>query len=115
MGRWGEEQAALFLKNKGYELLGVGFSTRFGEIDIIAQKDGYVAFVEVKLRKNDRYGAAREFVTQNKQEKLRLTAQVFLQENEDLRLQPRFDVIEIYAPHGISDFYHLHHIENAFE
>ena len=115
IGKWGEALACEYLRNKGYTILAVNFHSRFGELDIVAKKRQILAFVEVKLRKNDRYGAAREFVTQNKQEKLRLTAQVFLQENEDLRLQPRFDVIEIYAPHGISDFYHLHHIENAFE
>lgn len=115
IGKWGEALASQYLQSKGYTILAVNFHSRFGEIDIVAKKRKILAFVEVKLRKNDRYGAACEFVTPSKQEKLRLTAQAFLQENESLRLQPRFDVIEIYAPHGISEDHSLHHIENAFE
>lgn len=115
IGKWGEALASEYLRKKGYTILAVNFHSRFGEIDIIAKKRKILAFVEVKLRKNKDYGAACEFVTPAKQEKIRLTAEIYLQENEALSLQPRFDVIGIYAPYGISEQYTLHHIENAFE
>lgn len=73
-------KAAAYLKNKGYELLGISFRTRFGEIDIIAKKEGYVIFVEVKLRKNALFIPAREAVTYAKREKIKTTAQIWLEE-----------------------------------
>ena len=58
-------------------------------------------FVEVKLRKDGRVAQAREFVDRRKQEKLRTTAQLYLAEHPT-QLQPRFDVVEIYAPQGLA-------------
>lgn len=121
IGRWGEALAAEYLRKQGYQLLAANFHSRFGELDLVAKKKKILAFVEVKVRKNDHYGAACEFVTKSKQEKLILTAESFLQMNEPILkvrgmpLQPRFDVIEIYAPYGISDTYTINHMENAFE
>ena len=60
-----------------------------------------LAFVEVKLRKDGRVAQAREFVDRRKQEKLRTTAQLYLAEHPT-QLQPRFDVVEIYAPQGLA-------------
>ena len=115
LGRWGEEQAAAYLQKKKYKIIGLGYRTRFGEIDILAEKGNFLVFAEVKLRKNDRYGSGREFVDKNKQRRLILTAQLWLSENETQK-QPRFDVIEIYAPDGIlTKKPEIHHIENAFE
>ena len=61
----------------------------------------FLIFAEVKLRKSAEYGAAREFVDARKQERLRQTALLWL-EGHETRLQPRFDVIEIYAPDGMA-------------
>lgn len=114
LGRWGEEQAAAYLRKKGYKVAGMNYSTRFGEIDIIASDKTYVAFVEVKLRKGDRFAGAREYVTRAKQERIISAAQGWLQVN-DTGLQPRFDVIEVYAPEGINPGrVKINHIENAF-
>lgn len=114
LGRWGEEQAAAYLREKGYKVVGMNYATRFGEIDIIAKDKKYVAFVEVKLRKGDRFASAREHVTRAKQERIISAAKGWLQAN-DTGLQPRFDVIEVYAPEGInSDRVEINHIENAF-
>lgn len=115
VGKWGEAKAASYLCEKGYKIEAVNFHSRFGELDIVARKKNILAFVEVKLRKNSKYGAALEFVNFQKQNKLRLTAEVYLQENNITKLQPRFDVIEIYAPNGISEDFTINHIENAFE
>lgn len=114
LGAWGEIQAVDYLRLKGYAILASNYRTRLGEIDIIAKHRGFLVFVEVKLRKSDAYGAAREFVDARKQEKLRRTALLWLSENET-DLQPRFDVIEIYAPGGQKTARPvIHHLENAF-
>ena len=114
LGRWGEGQAAAYLRSKGWKIVGMNYATRFGEIDVIAENRRYVAFVEVKLRKSDRFAAAREFVTQQKQERLRLAAESWLAANETQK-QPRFDVIEVYAPQGMDTVKPvLEHFENAF-
>ena len=114
-GSWGEAMASAYLRRKKYTPVGMGYRTRFGEIDVIVKDHAYIVFVEVKVRKNSRYAEAREFVGPQKQERLRKTAAIWLSEHET-QLQPRFDVIEIYAPDG-SDTrsIQLNHIENAFE
>lgn len=115
VGRWGESTAAGFLKKKGYNIIGMGYATRFGEIDIIAENSDYIVFAEVKLRKNDNFGAAKEFVNRSKQEKILITASMWLNENQDVTKQPRFDVIEVYAPFGVNtEKPVINHIENAF-
>lgn len=114
LGSWGEEQAARYLRRHGYSILNMNYLCRFGEIDIIAKKRKFVAFVEVKLRKNNNFAEAREFVTRAKQERIISTAGFWLMENET-ELQPRFDVIEIYAPDGQNGKIKIEHIENAFE
>lgn len=100
-GAWGEALAAEFLRRKRCEILGSNYTTRFGEIDVIARDGQFLAFVEVKLRKDASHGEAREFVTPEKQRKLRMAAALYLAEHPT-ELQPRFDVIEIYAPDGMA-------------
>ncbi len=113
-GSWGEALAMAYLRRKDYEPVGMGYRTRYGEIDVIVKDGAYIAFVEVKVRKNDRYAEAREFVGPRKRERLRRTAELWLAEH-DTPLQPRFDVIEIYAPEGTqTKSPRINHIENAF-
>ena len=113
IGAWGEEQAANYLRRKGYTILGLNYSKRVGEIDIIARRGTYVVFVEVKLRRDARFAEAREFVTRAKQERILTTAQLWLSENA-CRLQPRFDVIEVYAPEAPKGPVEIRHLEDAF-
>lgn len=114
-GRWGEERAAAYLRRRGYKIVGMNYSCRMGEIDVIAQKRDFIVFAEVKLRKSDAFAEAKEFVTRAKQERIKTTAMLWLSENET-ELQPRFDVIEIYAPEGPdSRKVDIRHTENAFE
>ena len=114
-GAWGESLAADFLQKKKYKLLARSFRCRFGEIDLIASNKKYLVFVEVKLRKTDRFAEAREFVDYYKQNRIRATASYFLAEY-DTQLQPRFDVIEIYAPDGVETRDPIiNHLEGAFE
>ena len=101
LGQWGEELVAEELRKQGGSILACNFRSRFGEIDLIAEKDGYLCFIEVKLRKSDSFAPARAFVDVHKQRKLRVTAEFFLTKHPELVLQPRFDVAEVYAPQGV--------------
>lgn len=113
-GRWGEALAAEHLRKKGYEIIGAGYRTRFGEIDIIAENRKFVVFTEVKLRKNKDFARAGEFVDAGKRNRLIATAKLWLSEN-DTEKQPRFDVVEVYAPEGGDERdVRINHIENAF-
>ena len=114
-GAWGEALAAEYLRKKKYNIVAVGYRSRFGEIDIIAENKQYLLFVEVKLRKNADFAAAREYVNHRKQDKLRVTASVYLA-SHPTKLQPRFDVIEIYCPQGTATANpQITHLEGAFE
>lgn len=114
-GAWGEAVAAEYLQQKRYKLICSGYRSRFGEIDLIVKDKQFLVFVEVKLRKSDSFAKAYEFVDYRKQTRLRTTASVYLSENPT-QLQPRFDVIEVYAPQGIATVNPvINHIEGAFE
>ncbi len=113
-GRWGEVLAAEYLRKRRYEIVAVNYRSRFGEIDLIARNKKYLVFVEVKLRKSAQFAEAMEFVDAKKQARIRTTAELYLSEFET-NLQPRFDVIEIYAPDGpATERPKLHHLEDAF-
>lgn len=113
-GAWGEDCAAAYLRRHGYRILARNYSCRFGEIDIIAADRHYVVFVEVKLRASDRFVRAGAYVTPAKQARIRTAASLWLAEHET-ELQPRFDVIEIYAPEGEGTIKpEIRHLEDAF-
>lgn len=115
VGAWGEALAADFLKKKRYKLVACGYKSRFGEIDLIVKNRKYLVFVEVKLRKTAKFASAMEHVDRYKQERLRSTAVMYLSMNP-IDLQPRFDVIEIYAPEGtLTKNPEITHLEDAFQ
>ena len=115
VGAWGESLAAEYLRKKRYKLVAMNYKCRFGEIDVIVATKQYLVFVEVKLRKSDRFARAAEFVDFHKQNRLRTTAEIYLSQNPT-ELQPRFDVIEIYAPEGIETKNpKIIHMEDAFQ
>ena len=113
-GALGEQLAAGYLAAHGYEIVARNFRTRFGELDLIARKDGFLALVEVKLRKNARYGAACEAVGPAKRKKLILAAEEWLSTHPSA-FQPRFDVVEVYLPEGAQAPAAIHHLKNAFD
>ena len=115
VGAWGESLAAEYLRKKKYALVAMNYKTRYGEIDLIVRNRKFLVFVEVKLRKSDKFAGAAECVDGRKQDRLRTTASVYLSEFPT-ELQPRFDVIEIYAPQGTDTPYpEIHHLEDAFQ
>ena len=113
-GNIGEEIAAAYLKKNGYRILDRNFSCRFGEIDLIADDCGTLVFVEVKLRKNDRFAEAREFVDRNKQKKILQAARYYLMKT-GTECPMRFDVTEIYLDPEKDRVPEIRHIPDAFE
>lgn len=114
LGNWGEDKAVLYLRLHGYRIVERNFRCRQGEIDVIARKGGVIAFIEVKLRKNAEHGEAREFVTCAKQRRVIASAGLWLGKT-GCELQPRFDVIEVYAPEGTDTRRpSIRHLENAY-
>ena len=114
-GAWGEALAAQYLQKKRFKIIATNYRTRFGEIDLIAANRNYLVFVEVKLRRSDKFASAFEYVDIHKQNRLRTTAEIYLSQNPTA-LQPRFDVIEIYAPEGTdTQKPKIHHMEDAFQ
>lgn len=115
LGSWGEMVALEYLRKKRYVPVAAGYEGRFGEIDLIVRDRKNLVFVEVKLRKNGAFAAAREYVTRAKQDRIRVTAAAYLA-NHPTALQPRFDVIEIYAPLGMQTKEpQINHLEDAFQ
>ena len=113
-GAWGEALAAEYLKKRGYQLIACNYRCRFGEIDLIVSNRKYLVFVEVKLRKSADFARASDFVDIYKQNRLRITGEFYLSQFETT-LQPRFDVIEIYAPDGVKTKHpDIRHLEDAF-
>ena len=114
-GAWGEALAAEYLRKKRYTPVAAGYRCKFGEIDLIVKNKKYLVFVEVKLRKSARFAQALEYVDRHKQDRLRIAASMYLSHNPTT-LQPRFDVIEIYAPAGMAtEKPEIYHMEDAFQ
>ncbi len=112
VGAIGEKLAADFLKKHGYKIIQRNFRCREGEIDIIAQKDECLVFVEVRTKKNTAFGTPEESVTLSKREKLISLADSYLQ---TLRNQPPFWRIDVVAVElgPNNKVSRLEHIENA--
>ena len=110
-----EALAAEYLRKKRYAVVASGYRCRFGEVDLIVKNKAFLVFVEVKLRKSADFARAMEYVDRKKQDRIRTTAALYLSENPT-DLQPRFDVIEIYAPDGTQTLHpEIHHLEDAFQ
>ncbi len=107
-GKEGEEMAALHLINNGYKIVARNFRYKKSEIDIIAQKEKKIAFVEVKTRTNAFFQEPELSVTKSKQKQITLGANFYIQEN-DIDLDIRFDIIAITLFGN-----KINHIEDAF-
>ena len=92
----GEKMAQKYLKDNKYEIIENNYYTRNGEIDIIASKNNYIIFVEVKTRTNNNYGAPIDAVTYLKRKHMLKTIKYYLFLNKLENNFIRIDVIEIY-------------------
>ncbi|MGI5912341.1 MAG: YraN family protein [Syntrophomonadaceae bacterium] len=112
LGLWGEEIAASFLINKGYDIRERNYYTRYGELDIICEIDNRLIFVEVKTRRSIKFGFPEEAVTRQKIKHLRKAALIYLNSLECHFPEIRFDVITILI--NSNNQVNINHIENAF-
>lgn len=111
LGKKGELIAEKFLIKKGYEIICKNFYTKKGEIDIIAQKNNEIIFVEVKTRTNLKFGTPAMAINYTKKKHIKLSAKIFLYLNQDIKYNSiRFDVIEVFVK---GNKYIINHIKNA--
>ena len=109
LGNFGESLATDFLQKKNYIILDRNYRSLGTEIDIIAKDGEELVFVEVKTRRNHKFGEAYEAVTEFKMRNIIQTVNVYIYKHELYNTQVRFDVIEVYINEK-----RINHIENAF-
>ena len=108
VGQWGEQAAVDYLTAKGYEIVARNVRTPYGEIDLIAQKDSFTIFVEVKARTSKSFGPPEVAVTPRKQQHMLACAEYYTQQNEIDHWQ--IDVIAVERADGKVEIVHF---ENA--
>jgi putative endonuclease len=112
VGKWGEDLAAVYLQEQGYEIIARNLRTPYGEIDIIARKLGRLVFIEVKARSSSSFGLPEVSVTPRKIHHLMDSIQFFFQAHPDDECEWRIDVIAIQGSPG-SASPEIVHFENA--
>jgi putative endonuclease len=111
LGKWGEDQAEIYLKRKGLQIIARNWRTAQGEIDLVARDGRTLVFVEVRTRSGQSFGLPAESVDWRKRRKLREMALCYLQ-REGMRTPAiRFDVIGVLCVKGTPE---IIHIEQAF-
>lgn len=113
MGRHGEAVAAKQYIKQGYFLLDHNYRTRFGELDLVLEKDGRIVICEVKTRSANRIARPAASVDAAKQRRLILAAKQYLQSVHCLERPVRFDVAEVMPLENGT--WQVHIIPNAFE
>ena len=112
LGRGGEEIAWEHLRRAGYALVEKNFRSRYGEIDLVVEREGVIVFVEVRSRRGDRFGNALESVDWRKQRQIGRMAAEFLARRRLHDRRARFDVVAVEWQDGEP---RIEHVENAFE
>ena len=113
LGAWGESVAATHLEAGGYTIIARNWRSKIGELDIVAQKDDAVAFVEVKTRRGRSHGSPEDGVTPTKARKLIATVQSYLSENDcDEDLDFSIDIVAVELDKG-GRVLRIEHLENA--
>ena len=111
-GVWGEVYAARYLRDNGYDILDANYVCRFGELDIVAQKSGFVCVVEVKTRNEKTQISPMEAVDEGKRQRLEMAAKSFLTHIK-MMASIRFDVCEVFVDDNDA-LVRINYIENAF-
>lgn len=114
LGSLGEEKAKEFLVSKGYELLVSNFRFDRAEVDLIFkdEKSKIIVFVEVKTRRNRKFGEPEDSINKTKQNQIKKAAEGFVSENEKFTdFDLRIDTVSVFMDRkGIT----INHTENAF-
>jgi len=109
IGKWGEEAVAVYLIERGYEILARNARTPYGEIDIVAKQTDIMVFVEVKTRTSNKMGLPEESVNLRKQAHMLACAEHYAAENAIDHWQ--IDVISVEGKVGLEP--KITHFENA--
>ena len=112
-GRMGEEIAARALEKSGYTLLSRNVHTRYGEVDLIAEGEGCICFVEVKTRRRGSAVSPLESITPAKRKRIITSALLYLRSHDTGDLQPRFDLFSILTDGG--EVVSCEHIKGVFD
>ena len=114
VGSIGENIAAAYLKSAGYQILERNLRLSIGELDMVASEHGTLVFVEVRTRRGDKMGPLEEAIPDKKKTKLRLLAELYLQQKPNPERHVRIDVVLVdLAPDGSARRIEL--IKNAVE
>ena len=111
LGQHGEQLAANYLTNQGYRIVTTNWHCKYGEIDIVAQKDNLLVFVEVRTRSADTTEGAFESITPRKQRRMTASAQTYLATQQLETSDWRVDVIGIAIPRSGAPI--IEHAEDA--
>ncbi len=111
-GVWGEIFTARYLRDRGYKILTSNYVCRFGELDLVAVKDGVVCIVEVKTRNKSTAVNPAEAVDFNKRSRLESAAKAFMSATK-MKSEMRFDVSEVLLDDEMKLF-SINYIKNAF-
>ena len=115
LGDSSERVAALYLEQRGYRILARDVQTRLGQLDLVAEQEGEIVFVEVKARRGSAFGSPEEAITPRKQIKLAQLAEAFFAANRSLAARPwRIDVVAIHLDRG-GKVQEIHLIQNAVQ
>ena len=110
IGKYGEDVAERYLKQKGYKIIERDFSCRQGELDIVATNNEYLIFIEVKTRSNFLYGKPAKLVGKTKQNHMYKVAKYYLHIHSLEDKFIRFDVIEVFIDKGLAKVNHIHQV-----
>jgi putative endonuclease len=114
LGKAGEALAVKYLEDKGYQILHTNWRNRFEEIDIVAQHQNMLIFVEVKTRRNDYFGQPEEQVGLKKQRLLVNAAQAYI-DHFNIDLEARFDIVSIILNDKIQQIKHFEYAFSPFD
>ena len=109
-GKEGEDLAAIFLTDKGFEIVERNYRHKRSEIDLIVKKSGWLVFVEVKLRTSDAYGYPEDFVDYKKAKNIIEGAEQYTYD-KNWQGNVRYDIVSIRQLNGKQE---ILHIEDAF-
>ena len=112
-GDKGEAYAAKYLKKHKYKIIARNYKKPYGEIDIIAENNEVIAFVEVKTRKENSLTQPVDAVNRKKQMKILITADMYMYENNKDK-ECRFDVCEVFVNSDNLKLVGINYIEDAF-
>ncbi len=113
LGQTGEKLARKLLEQQGYKIKESNYKVKLGEIDIIAEHNGDLVFIEVKTRSGIGFGTPAEAVTLRKQHQIIKVAQYYLAQKKCFDMSSRFDVVSVLIGKNGKPIIEV--IENAFE